>query len=97
MSTMDITPDTAGLVRWARTVRRQSEPGSKSADAARSILAECGVNPDPESFTVRQLDGLACASCGSEFGPGSVSAPVGYSDGGSQLFACADGWGCAAV
>lgn len=43
---VDLTPDTAGLIAFARTMQRQAELGSADAATARKILIECGVNPD---------------------------------------------------
>lgn len=45
-----------------------------------------------EAFMIH--DGLACARCGHQFGPGSASAPDGFSADGRQLFVCAASWGC---
>lgn len=45
-------------------------------------------------MTPLQLDGHACARCGREYGPGSTSAPDGYSTDGRQLFRCSAGRGC---
>jgi hypothetical protein len=35
-----------------------------------------------------QADGLACVVCGADFEVGEPSVPVGFSDTGSQVFAC---------
>lgn len=44
MSTIDITPNTEGLIRWGRYVwRTESNKESDRARAAQAILAECGV------------------------------------------------------
>lgn len=47
-------------------------------------------------MTPLQLEGHACKWCGRELGPGSISAPSGYSGDGRQLFVCSEGWGCSA-
>ncbi|MGY0497115.1 hypothetical protein ACWZHB_01265 [Nocardia sp. FBN12] len=40
---IDLTPDVKGLVAFARQVLKESAEGSKSAEAAREILRDCGV------------------------------------------------------
>lgn len=44
--TVDITPHWPGLIRGMRQLLKESEPGSKSAEAARKVLIECGVDPE---------------------------------------------------
>ncbi len=46
MEHLDITPHVPGVVRFARQVLKESPADSQSADAARKILRECGVEPD---------------------------------------------------
>ncbi|WP_280186152.1 MULTISPECIES: hypothetical protein [Nocardia] len=50
----------------------------------------------PVDLKMSQLEGHACVRCGREYGPGSFSAPAGYSADGRQLFVCSDLWGCSA-
>lgn len=45
-TTIDITPDTAGLIAFARKLQREAPAGSADAATALKILAECGVDPD---------------------------------------------------
>ncbi|MBF6298033.1 hypothetical protein IU459_10790 [Nocardia amamiensis] len=54
------------------------------------------AEPEHADLNPLQLDGHACVRCGREYGPGSISAPVDYTESGRQLFACADNWGCSA-
>ncbi|SIL63657.1 hypothetical protein [Mycobacteroides abscessus] len=42
-NTIDITPDTAGMARWARKVLAEAPEGSNDARTARNVLAELGV------------------------------------------------------
>ena len=43
--------------------------------------------PDVAALTERQLDGLACVTCGTVFGAGSRAVPAGEALG-AQVFAC---------
>ncbi|SKW05476.1 hypothetical protein [Mycobacteroides abscessus] len=42
-NTLNVAPDTAGLIRWARKVLAEAPDGSEDARVAREVLAECGV------------------------------------------------------
>ncbi|SLC03481.1 Uncharacterised protein [Mycobacteroides abscessus subsp. massiliense] len=42
-STIDVAPNVAGLVRWARKVLAEAPHGSKDARVAREVLEECGI------------------------------------------------------
>lgn len=46
------------------------------------------MDVDLDAVTERQLDGLACITCGATFEPGSRSVPAGEVLG-AQVFACA--------
>ncbi|WP_165663702.1 hypothetical protein [Mycobacteroides abscessus] len=50
MNSMDLTPDSKGMARWARKVLAEAPEGCNDANTARKVLAELepppGVEPD---------------------------------------------------
>ena len=42
-NTIDITPDSGGMARWARKVLAEAPEGSNDARTARRVLAELGI------------------------------------------------------
>lgn len=40
MTSMDVTPDSEGVARWARQVLAEAPEGSRDAHTARKVLAE---------------------------------------------------------
>ncbi|MGH3953513.1 MAG: hypothetical protein ACRDTI_05635 [Mycobacterium sp.] len=40
MNSMDVTPDSEGVARWARKVLAEAPEGSRDAHTARNVLAE---------------------------------------------------------
>ena len=42
-NTIDLTPDSGAMARWARKVLAEAPEGSNDARTARNVLAELGV------------------------------------------------------